>query len=108
MKSIDAIDDVINSWFSDTPQTSHDDAIVLAAEKPQKETETETEEDKRMSRLIRNRMSAKASRARVKQRIERCSFYELRCRHLEQEIAKLNYYIYVLQQDNLRLKNNKK
>ena len=107
MKSSDAIDDVINSWFSDTPQTPRDDALVLPAEKPQKETEEETEEN-RMSRLMRNRISAKASRARVKQRIERCSFYELRCRHLEQEIAKLNYYIYVLQQDNLRLKNKNK
>lgn len=105
MKSSDAIDDVINSWFSDTPETPpHDDAIARAAKTPKKVTETETEEEKRMSRLMRNRMSAKASRARVKQRIERCSFYELRCRHLEQEIAKLNYYIYILQQDNARLK----
>ena len=102
--SSDAIEDVINSWFLDTPETLRDDAVKT----PKKVTETETEEEKRMSRLMRNRISAKASRARVKQRIERCSFYELRCRHLEQEIAKLNYYIYVLQQDNARLKNQKK
>lgn len=83
------------------PNENAESQHTLKAKPPEKS-------EKELSRLSRNRNSAKASRARVKQRLANCAHLEQRCRRLEEELAKLNYFIHVLQQDNLKLKNLKK
>ena len=95
----DMLEEELCSWLCDGNLNENAESAEPPAEPPEKT-------EKELSRLSRNRNSAKASRERVKQRLAKCAHLELRCRRLEEELAKLNYFIYVLQQDNLKLKNS--
>ena len=110
----------LSSWFNDRPMPASTDQTVEAVASTDQTVEAvasidqtvepvervvETEEyARRQQRLIKNRISAKASREKVNKRLAMCATLEDRCIQFERQVSQLNFYIHLLQQDNLRLK----